>query len=79
MLAATRTRCGVQLLDHDVRAGSQWGGTQDGRGDVAARVGGTRLWDARCYCWTTARRRGGVCMDAHQWEMGNVVHGLRHM
>ena len=48
----------VGLLDHDVCTGNQWGATRDGRGDAVAIVGETKLWDARCYCWITARRQG---------------------
>ena len=59
-----KARCGVTLLDHDVWAnGSQWGTTRDGRGDVAAIVSETGLWDG-CY-WTTARKQEMETWSAH--------------
>ena len=56
------TRCG--LLDHDVRAGSQWGTARNGQGNMAVVVSGTRLWDGR-RCWTTVRKRGMVMWSVH--------------
>ena len=44
----------------DVRAGSQWGTTRNGRGEVAVVVGGTRLLDKRRCYWITVRKRGMV-------------------
>ena len=40
MGAASRTRCGVGLLDHDVCTGNQWRAIRDERGDVVAIVDG---------------------------------------
>ena len=64
--ATARTRCGVASGIVGPRCtSSQWSATRDGRDDVAAIVGGTKLRHVRRCCWTTERKRGMVMWSVH--------------